>query len=228
MRFVSFALRVFITIATAILSAFLACLLFAAQTWTGRALLSMGLVAVVLPATTYLAWRQEKPHRFWIAAAIATAIGTVALLGVILSNTPSGAGLPGSPVQHRFTTPTEFHRFSLSNIVPEIEQVNLGFLLMPYVDPILTRAQASRVSDFTVELYREMERDPDFHELGSAMGFAYADLLGQSDVVGHYYLYIPRNRGEDPLPAFVFLHGSAAISRRIYGCGQNWPRSRGW
>lgn len=82
-------------------------------------------------------------------------------------------------------------------------------ICVTYVDPILTHAQAARVSDFTMKLYQEMERDPNFHQLGSAMGFAYADLLGQSDDVGHYYLYIPHNRGADPLPALVFLHGSA-------------------
>jgi hypothetical protein len=82
-------------------------------------------------------------------------------------------------------------------------------LIMPYLDPILTRDQARRVSVFTLDLYRDMERDPDFHRLGSAMGWAYAELLGQPFDVGHYYLYVPRNRGSGPSPAIVFLHGSA-------------------
>jgi pimeloyl-ACP methyl ester carboxylesterase len=54
-----------------------------------------------------------------------------------------------------------------------------------------------------------MERDPDFHALGSAMGWTYAELADQPFEVGHYDLYVPRHRGTGPLPAIVFLHGFA-------------------
>jgi phospholipase/carboxylesterase len=41
------------------------------------------------------------------------------------------------------------------------------------------------------------------------MGWAYAELAGLPYDVGHYYLYIPKNRPDGPLPALLFLHGSA-------------------
>lgn len=97
----------------------------------------------------------------------------------------------------------------MTNIVPEIEQIQLGFLIMPYLDPILTREQSKRASAFTLGFYEEMEGDPDFRELGSAMGWAYAELVGQSFNVGHYYLYVPEQYSEKPTPVVIFLHGSA-------------------
>ncbi len=80
---------------------------------------------------------------------------------------------------------------------------------MPYPDSLFTRQQMRRVSPFTLALYREMDRDPDFWQLGSAMGGAYADVFGQPFDTGHYYLYVPRNRLPGALPAILLLHGSA-------------------
>ncbi|MCI0397870.1 MAG: alpha/beta fold hydrolase [Chloroflexi bacterium] len=80
---------------------------------------------------------------------------------------------------------------------------------MTALDPLLTRQQARRVAPMTLDIYREMEEDANFRELGSAMGWAYAELWGQPFDVGHYYLYVPRNRPEGPRPTILFLHGSA-------------------
>jgi poly(3-hydroxybutyrate) depolymerase len=44
--------------------------------------------------------------------------------------------------------------------------------------------------------------------MGSAMGYAYNELLRQPFDDGHYYLYIPKNRPAGALPVIVFLHGS--------------------
>jgi hypothetical protein len=60
-------------------------------------------------------------------------------------------------VRQHFTSDIRFPRYAFSNVVPEREQVNLGFLVTPSLDPFLTRAQARRVSAFTLDLYREMD-----------------------------------------------------------------------
>lgn len=207
-RFAKVVLSTLVTIGGAILLALSTWLLFRAQVWTGRAIAVLGFATIVLPIAAYIARKQGRHRGLWTAVGLFTTVVWVALLFVILLSTPTGKVSPDSPVRHRFTTPTEFPRYNLANIVPEIEQVNLGFLVIPYMDPILTPKQASRVSDFTLELYREMERDPNFHQLGSVMAFAYADLLGQPPDAGHYYLYVPKKRGEGPLPVLLFLHGS--------------------
>jgi pimeloyl-ACP methyl ester carboxylesterase len=79
---------------------------------------------------------------------------------------------------------------------------------MPLVDPLLSEDQARQVSKFTYDIYREMEGDEEFCELGSAMQYAYSEVLGREFNLGHYYLYAPQDTIMEPRPAIVFLHGS--------------------
>lgn len=182
-------------------------LLFSAQTWTGRGIATAGLIVIALPVTLVL-WRRGKARRRLMGrVSAALGVALVAIVAAILIATPDGDGGPDSPVRSRFTTNTRPTRFSISNIVPEVEQVNIGLLLMPWLNRLFTSRQASRLAGITFKLYRELESDPHFHRLGSAMGLGYAELLGRPFDVGHYFLYVPRNRGKGPMPVVVFLHG---------------------
>lgn len=162
---------------------------------------------VLLPAAGFLWWNRLSPHSGWVSLVLGLA--GMGILGLILWHTPDGLAPATAPVRHRFTRPYTFSRYTIANIVPEVEQINLGFVVMTLLDPHLTLEQARRVAPFTLALYREMEQDPNFHRLGSVLGWGYADLLGQSFEVGHYYLYIPQQRPSGALPVLVFLHGSA-------------------
>jgi pimeloyl-ACP methyl ester carboxylesterase len=184
-------------------------LLLTTQTWAGAGIAVIGLAAGVLPVTCLLWLKQRTGHRLWGWSSLALGCIGAGTLGLVLLSTPDGRPPPDSPVQHRYTGSTVFRRYTLANVVPEADQVRLGFLVMPHLDPILTPTQARRVSDFTLDLYREMERDRNFRQLGSEMGWAYTELMGLPFDMGHYYLYVPDNRGNTPLPAIVFLHGSA-------------------
>jgi pimeloyl-ACP methyl ester carboxylesterase len=53
-----------------------------------------------------------------------------------------------------------------------------------------------------------MESDPNFRELGSAMGWVYADWFGRPYDAGHYYLYVPEKRSSGAMPVILFFHGS--------------------
>lgn len=167
----------------------------------------MGLLSVLLPILLILP--QRKQNKFWRRTPAFVAFLLMALGTAVFLNAPSGNPNPNSPVQHRYFRDGGYGRFTLTSIIPESEQINLGFTLMPYADPLLTVEQSRRVSAFTMDLYREMEQNPNFHELGSAMNLAYAELWGRPFDAGHYYLYIPQTADEAPLPAIVFLHGSA-------------------
>lgn len=184
-------------------------LLVNAITWVGKGLAVAGLLLLPLPILVSRWHRHKKMQKIWGQAAALPGLLIVSFFVAILLAAPSGSPGPDSPVQHRFFRENQFNRYAITNIIPESEQINLGFLLMPYLDPILTRAQADRVSIFTMDLYREMERNPDFRELGSVMGLAYAELLRRPVVGGHYYLYVPQRESESPWPTIVFLHGSA-------------------
>lgn len=184
-------------------------LFFTPATWAGTGFLLLGILLLLLPLLL-LGWLRRPAYRqLWGAGLALSALFAGGLLLALLLTAPSGRPGPDSPVHHRFSQGGSFRRYSLTNLIPEIEQVNLGFYLMPYLDPILTREQAARVSTYTLDLYREMEADENFRELGSAMGLAYAQLLGLPFDAGHYYLYVPQQVREGPLPALIFLHGSA-------------------
>ncbi len=182
--------------------------LFYAATGWGRWLACAGLAATCLPAALYLYGTQSRQRRFW--GRISAAFGGlfVAILVGMLLTTPSGDAGTDSPVSQHFTADTQFPRYTLSNIVPETEQINLGFLTTPLIDELFTYDRAFRVRKSTLAVYRDMDRDADFRALGSALGWTYADFLGLPYDVGQYYLYIPRNRPSGPLPVILFLHGS--------------------
>lgn len=202
-RLIVFALYVGCLILIAPLSLWL---LLNALTWTGRGLALVGLLALIFPAGLFLQNRTKSPR--WRYLNLVLSFALLGLMVVILLTTPSGYPDAESPVSHQFTTDAQFRRYHLTNIIPEAEQINLGFLVMPILDPIFNHGQAQRVSGFTMNLYREIEWDANFRELGTVLGWAYDEVLGQPFDVGHYYLYVPKNHPEGPLSAIVFLHGS--------------------
>jgi len=220
--------------------------LLIAQTWTGRGLALLVLLLVSLPLLTALAIRSRGQTAVWGRSALACGVVAVGIAGAIFVTVPDGHAPDDAHVQSRFAGGTErLARFSLTNVIPEIEQINVGLALIPHLDSFIDRQQARRLASFILPAYQEMEADPEFHQLGSVMGRAYAEVLGQPFAAGHYYLYIPRNRAPGPLPAILFLHGSAgnfkvytwawsrfaeehgyAIISPSYGFG-NWYRAGG-
>jgi poly(3-hydroxybutyrate) depolymerase len=97
-----------------------------------------------------------------------------------------------------------YQPWALSNLLPEIDQLKLGTYVVAFVDPIINQESAGRLRKSLLAVYRPMEQDPAFRELGSAMSYAYAD-----EDSGHLYTYIPRSAPRIRPPAVVFLHGSA-------------------
>jgi poly(3-hydroxybutyrate) depolymerase len=177
-------------------------------TWWGKCAAIWGLVLTLFPLILYLRFARFRNKLLWHW--LNRAWGILVVGGIIagLLATPSGASRPGSSVSQHFVDSVSFPRYAFSNMVPEVEQVNLGFLIMPYLDSRFTRERAHRVSTFTLKLYREMDSCADFRQLGSAMGMAYADVMGHPYDAGHYFLYIPQHRAQGALPAIIFLHGS--------------------
>ncbi len=164
---------------------------------------TLPLVATLACVST-LHRRRWKTFGFTLSALLALAAAGFLLV------VPDGQAPVGSPVQQRFSHGQSFPRYNVANLEPEIEQINLGLHLIPFLDNLFTPEKTHRLTKLTLDLYQEMDRDPNFRALGSAMGGAYADLLGfPSYPPGHYYLYIPRSAPPGPLSAIVFLHGSA-------------------
>src|SRR5688500_12237423 len=101
--------------------------LFRAETWVGVGLALLGIIMVLWLGSGLLGWLQPARRPLWGWTSLTLALAGLALLGLILWYTPDGSPAPTSPVQHRFTQPVAFQRYTIANIAPEIEQINLGF-----------------------------------------------------------------------------------------------------
>jgi pimeloyl-ACP methyl ester carboxylesterase len=183
-------------------------LLFVCQT---RAGLVFALGALSLGAAVFfamLAWDRRAP-KYWPLAAI-TLCGWLVATAWLLPRTPTGRAPTGAAVQHRYVGERDgFRRYALGNLLPEGDQLALGFRLMPALDPLFTREQASALSGLTAAIYAELEADPAFHALGSVMPEAYDELWRLPFDHGHYYLYVPPGLDRSAhAPVAVFLHGS--------------------
>lgn len=181
-------------------------LLVSASTLRGTLIAITGFIAAIWPWLLIAsAGREETTRRIQIGGGALLLLG----LALIVITSPSGTPGPDSPVSNRYVGAARYQRLAIPNLVPEIEQLQVGFTLIPYADPLIDRQEAAHVRAMTGEIYRAVDADPHFRALGSALGYGYVDVLGGRPAAGHYYLYIPRSRPAGPLPALVFLHGAA-------------------
>jgi predicted esterase len=182
-----------------------AALLVVADTWEGRACATSGL-ALIAGLLLILFGRTTTQLRRRIAVALGV-LG-VACVGIVIAHAPSGA--PGTParVRHLYRQGEHHPRWALSNLVPEGDQFELGTIVMPFVDPLLTHRQAAPLRSWIREIYGEMEAEADFHELGSVLGQAYSNLWS-GDARQHAFMYVPTSLDRSkPAAALVFFHGS--------------------
>jgi len=183
-------------------------LLTVAVTVTGRYFAITGIMAAFIPLVVCVAWRKSS-KRVAILAGILLVALVVGLTSVV-TRAPKGIMTEQSKTQNLYADGgAHFCRYALGNLLPEIDQLGLGFLLMPVADPLFTQKQASELKAWTATIYRELEADEAFYQLGSAMPEVYADLLGGSSQPKHAYLYIPPTLDRSkPVPALIFMHGS--------------------
>lgn len=183
-------------------------LLASAATWTGRLFAFASLIFSLVPAL--LCWGRKETSR-WRArsACILLLIACMASLFLVF-RAPTGSPGKLGRVQHSYSSPqNHFARFALGNILPEVDQLMLGYSLALFLDPLLTASQASELRRATKTIYRELEADPDFHALGSVMPDAYLSLIGGQSDRGHAYVLLPRAVDPTkPLRTIVFLHGT--------------------
>jgi pimeloyl-ACP methyl ester carboxylesterase len=187
----------------------LALLLMAiAVTVDGRIFAAVVISVGLLPVVVLSAWATNS--RRWWAVVVMLAVILAVCLPLLLARAPQGGISTQAKAQNIYVDGgSQFRRYALGNLLPEVDQLMLMFTLVPVVDPLFTQSQASQLKLWTAKIYRELDADPDFHALGSALPDVYSDALGQAFVRGHSFLYVPvgldRSR---TVPALVFLHGS--------------------
>ncbi|WP_395731453.1 alpha/beta hydrolase [Prosthecobacter sp.] len=102
-----------------------------------------------------------------------------------------------------------YSRFAPGSVLPEIDQIHLGYAVASALDPLFTQKQRRELSAMTDAIYTEAGADPDFTAAGSALTSIYSEMSFGQFRDGHYYHYIPAKVDRTrPTPALVFLHGS--------------------
>lgn len=176
-------------------------------TWKGRC---VGLSAALVASLLFLSagyWNRQwfKKCRKRLFGVLFPLIVALALPAVILA--PDG-GNKNERVRNRYLGGTNrFHRYSPWNIIPEIDQVSMGLNLLPLGDPYVDFAKGRRIRSLVLPAYQRMDEDPEFRQLGSAMGSTAKDLLHLGSCDGHYYLFLPDTAPDERVPCLIFLHG---------------------
>jgi len=183
-----------------------ALLLLTAATRQG---MMFAIAALLLGVSPALVWLQPGRRGLRRAGVVTFALWLLVALGLILVS-PNGAPQKNARVQNRYSDGGwHYPRFTLGALLPEIDQLLLGFKLMPMADSLFTMKQSGELSGLTRSIYAELEADEDFRALGSVLPEAYNEIWGQRFNHGHYFLYIPpRLDRKIPAPTLVFLHGS--------------------
>ncbi len=102
-------------------------------------------------------------------------------------------------------------RYSVSWMVPEVDQVLMGQGLSRWLDPYMDGPRAARLRALTRTIHQKKSEDPALAGLGSMLGAAYeAGFFGGDPVSGHYLaLALRGDTAPRRIPLLVFLHGSA-------------------
>ncbi len=181
-------------------------LLMTCVTLPGMAFAIGALLLGIAPA---IAWVHNGPLRFRRAAFVPLGGWLLITLGLVIAS-PNGRPREGARVQNRYSEGGwNYQRFALGALLPEIDQFQLIFRLLPVADSLFTIKQAHVLTGLTRAIYAKMEADADFHALGSVMPDVYDQVWGRHFDRGHYFLYIPPHLDRTtPAPALIFLHGA--------------------
>jgi predicted esterase len=176
-------------------------------TWKGRC---VGLCVLILGGMGYCSL--DYWQKAWFQKIRKPFFGILIPLALLLYALPMwfapDGGMPGAKVRNCYLQGRgRFWRFSPWNVIPEIDQLNVGLSILPVGDPFVTFAKASHMRSTVYSVNQRMEQDADFHAAGSAMGLAYRDLFHIRTAPSHYFLFLPETAEGERIPCILFLHG---------------------
>lgn len=182
-------------------------LLVVSVTAVGRWFAGAGIAVGLMPMAVCMLIRQRSTR--WAVVTGAVALIFLGCAIPVISHAPGGVASENAKVQSLYSDGgAHFHRYALGNLLPEVDQFALGFVLMPALDRLLTQSQAKKLKAWTTAIYRELDADDAFRECGSALPLAYDELFGFPSP-GHSFLYVPPALDRTkPAPVLIFLHGS--------------------
>lgn len=181
-------------------------LLCTAETLEARLVAVMAIAFYLASLLAWLLFYENIRRAILIILSLFCVIGMVALGAAILRR-PTGPPSGGNFSQH-YLGEAKFKSTSIANLVPEIDQLKFGSLVIGSVDGPLAASGTGRIRDLVLKIYREADADPAFREAGSALGFCYADILLGERKRLHFNQYVPRQLNRERYPVLIFLHGA--------------------
>jgi predicted esterase len=201
-------LRAFVLLLVLILVPMAVLGLFCTATWQGRLLSASGGMIGLGP----LLWCMGHERESLLQGRLGKILLLAGMTGfaVVAWQSPDGQTAESARIHTRYSTRGGRHiPGSIGSLLPEIDQINLGYAVAVAFDPLFTRQQRSELSVLTDTIYAEMSADADFTAVGSALPSIYREICFEEFRDGHYFHYIPANVDRSkPAPALVFLHGS--------------------
>lgn len=184
-----------------------AAILFLHATTDGGKLTAVAILCGIGGAGLFMTLPLLLRRRFAAVLGIAAVAASGVLFHRAYSLTPDGATPDDAAFQSIFLGERGYVRWSLANLVPEVDQFDLGSRIVRWIDPFIDEAKAERIRDLFHAVYGEMSADPEFLAAGSTMNYAYRHLFGGDWDSEHLYLYVPGD-ARRPAPVLLFLHGS--------------------
>ena len=165
----------------------------------------------VLTLSALAGWWAMSVRRRWQAPRLPMILATLGLAVALWISaawvSPSGESQQDSPLISIYRGAHRFSRVSPAWVVDEADQIRLGGLLLPWIDPFMSQRQGRRFATSFNNTYTDLNESRDFVSIGSAMPEAYLDMFLPCSSTGHAYLYRPSNALGERLPVIVFLHG---------------------
>jgi len=177
-------------------------------TWQGKLLSAASGLLAISPLLYWIG--DERGSMIQMQLGKISPLAACVGVAVALCQTPDAHTSATARIHSRFSDGGwHYDRSSIGSLLPEIDQIHLGYAVAVAFDPFFTRQQRSELSAMTDTLYAEISADPDFTAVGSALPSIYREIGFRDFRNGHYFHYIPASVDRSkPTPTLVFLHGS--------------------
>ncbi|MDB6003532.1 MAG: hypothetical protein JWR15_519, partial [Prosthecobacter sp.] len=177
-------------------------------TWEGHLLsASLGMIGLG-PLLWFIGHERKSLHQERLGKMLLLAC--FAGFAMVDWRAPNGRTVESARIHARYSTSGgRYISSSIGSLLPENDQIHLGYAVAVAFDPFFTRRQHTELSAMTDKIYAEIGAVPEFTAVGSALPSIYREICFEEFRDGHYFHYIPaRVDRSKPTPTLVFLHGS--------------------